>query len=123
MKLSSLSRGFFAAVLLVLAANLAVLVLIQRADRAVRLAFERRDETQEYVAQLLQENDLLANLVQSFTTTGDTRYLAVYYDILAVREGQQPPPEVDDAALYWREVIAARQRPSPGTRGQTPHHP
>jgi two-component system, sensor histidine kinase and response regulator len=60
----------------------------------------------------------LAHLVQSFTTTGDTRYLAYYYDILAVRDGQRPPPEAEDAALYWREVIAGRrphQAPKAGT--------
>jgi two-component system sensor histidine kinase/response regulator len=118
MKLSTISRGFFAAVLLALLANLGVLLIIQRADHAVRLAFERRDETQEYIGQLLQENDLLANLVQSFTTTADSRYLAYYYDILSVREGQQAPPEVDDAALYWREVIAARQTQVPPSHGQ-----
>ena len=111
MKLSSLSRGFFAAVLLALLANLFVLVHIQRADSAVREAFVKRDRTQDTIAQLLQDNDLLANLVQNFTTTGEPRYLALYYDILAVREGQKPPPEVDDAALYWRELIAARGQP------------
>jgi two-component system, sensor histidine kinase and response regulator len=111
MKLSSVSRGFFAAVLLALVANLAVLVAIQRADHAVRDAHLQRDQAQRFTLQVLQENDLLAHLVQSFTTTGDTRYLAYYYDILAVRDGQRPPPEADDAALYWREVIAGR-RPS-----------
>jgi signal transduction histidine kinase/CheY-like chemotaxis protein len=109
MKLSSLSRGFFAAVLLAVLANLAVLVAIQRADRAVRDAHEQRDQTQHFIEQLLQENDLLAHLVQSFTTTADTRYLAYYYDILGVREGQLPPPDAGDTALYWREVIAGRR--------------
>jgi signal transduction histidine kinase/CheY-like chemotaxis protein len=118
MKFSSLSRGFFAAVLLVLLANLAVLVVIQRADHAVRAAHEQRDQTQRFLEQLVQENDLLAHLVQSFTTTADTRYLAYYYDILAVREGQFPPPAAADPALYWREVIAGRRAhklPSTGT--------
>jgi two-component system, sensor histidine kinase and response regulator len=109
MKLSSVSRGFFAAVLLALLANLAVLLVIQRADHAVRGAHQQRELAQRFTLQLLQENDLLAYLVQSFTTTGDSRYLAYYYDILAVREGQRAPPAVEDAALYWREVIALRR--------------
>jgi two-component system, sensor histidine kinase and response regulator len=109
MKLSSISRGFFAAVLFALLANLAVLVVIQRADHAVRNAHTQREHAQRFTQQLLQENDLLAYLVQSFTTTGDTRYLSHYYDILAVREGQRAPPAVDDSALYWREVIALRR--------------
>ncbi len=109
MKLSSLSRGFFAAALLALVANLALLLSIQRADSAVRAAHEQRDRTQAFIEQLLHENDLLAHLVQSFTTTGDTRYLSIYYDILAVRDGQRPPPAASDAALYWRDVVANRR--------------
>ena len=119
MKLRSLSRGFFAAVLLALLANLAVLVLIQRAGSAVRDAHVQRDQTQTFIEQLLQENDLLANLVQSFTTTADTRYLVYYYDILAIREGQRPPPAVLDPALYWREVIAGRRPHSLPEAGAT----
>jgi two-component system, sensor histidine kinase and response regulator len=109
MKLSSLSRGFFAAVLLVLVVNLCLVAFIHQADRDVRGAYEQRDRTDRFINQLLQENDLLAHLVQSYTTTGDTRYLALYYDILAVRDGQKPQPQVDDPALYWREVIASRR--------------
>ena len=109
MKLKSISRGFIATLLLALAANLWLLVSIQRADIAFRTAYERRDETQSFIQQLLLENDLLAHLVQSFTTTADTRYLNYYYDILAVRDGQLPPPLEADLALYWREVIAGRR--------------
>jgi signal transduction histidine kinase/DNA-binding response OmpR family regulator/HPt (histidine-containing phosphotransfer) domain-containing protein len=109
MKLSSISRGFFAAVLLALLANLGVLLVIQHADRAVRDAYRQRDRTQAFTEELLQENELLANLVQSFTTTADTRYLSLYYAILAVREGQQEPPSADDPVLYWRQLIASRQ--------------
>jgi two-component system, sensor histidine kinase and response regulator len=117
MKLSSISRGFFAAVLFALLANLVVLVVIQRADHAVREAHTQREHAQRFTQQLLQENDLLAYLVQSFTTTGDTRYLAHYYDILAVREGQMPPPPAAvDPALYWREVIAMQRHYEPPDR-------
>jgi two-component system, sensor histidine kinase and response regulator len=109
MKLSSLSRGFLAAILLALVANLALLGLIHRADRAVQAAYEQRERTEQFIDQLLQSNDLLAQLVQSFATTGDTRYLSVYYDILAVREGQRAAPAAADQALFWREVIAQRR--------------
>ena len=109
MKLISISRAFLAALLLALLVNLGLLAAIQRADGASRSAYLRRDLTQHFVAQLLQENDLLGNLVQSFTTTADTRYLTYYYDMLAVRDGQRPPPPEADTSLYWREVIAARR--------------
>ncbi len=119
MKLLSLSRGFFAAALLALVANLALLLSIHRADEVLRQAYVQRERTEFFIEQMLQENDLLAHLVQSFTTTGDTRYLGYYYDILAVRDGQSPPPVAADAAVYWRDVIAAR-RPHKPAAGGTP---
>ena len=109
MKFKSISRGFIAAMLVALLANLVLLFVIQRADDLFRSAYQRRDQTQNFLQQMLEENDLLAHLVQSFTTTADTRYLGIYYDILAVRDGQLPPPSEADLALYWRDVIAGRR--------------
>jgi two-component system, sensor histidine kinase and response regulator len=109
MKLRSVTRGMLAAVLLALVVNAAVLVAIRRADTAVQAAYLQRDQTQRFVEQLLQENDLLAYLAQSYTTTAETRYLGIYYDMLAVREGQRPAPQVEDLALYWRDVVAGRR--------------
>jgi signal transduction histidine kinase/DNA-binding response OmpR family regulator len=119
MRLASISRAFVAALLLALVANMALLLAIRRADQAVRETVERHDESHRLVAQLVEETDLLAYLVQSFTTTGDTRYLGYYYDILAVREGEKPAPAAADATLYWREVIAGRRQdplPTDGVR-------
>ena len=117
MKLSALSAGFVAAVLLAVLANLALLVEIRHADGASRQAYEQRDQTRSFTEQLLQENDLLTQLVRSFAATGDTRYLVCYHDILAVREGQMPPPVEADRVLYWREVIAARRAREPAATG------
>jgi signal transduction histidine kinase/CheY-like chemotaxis protein len=107
MKLRSVSRGFFAALTFVLAANLAFLLAIRHADGEVRGALVARDRTVGLVDGLVHESDLLAQLVQSFTTTGDTRYLTYYYDLLAVRTGEKPAPAQGES--YWREVIAGRR--------------
>jgi two-component system, sensor histidine kinase and response regulator len=121
MKLSTVSRGFLAILGVVLLANLGGLAAIHNADRAVQSAYEQRDRSLKFVEQVLGENDLLAQLVQSFTATADTLYLGHYYEILAVRSGQQPPPETTDAVRYWREVIAGRRthRPPASGRAQT----
>jgi len=119
MKLRSVSRSFFAAVLLALIANVGFLLAIRQAEVAVREAFDARDRTLSLVDELVSEDDLLAQLVQSFTTTGETRYLTIYYDILAVRDGEKPAPQGVDLALYWREVVAGRRsgskQPSTGS--------
>ena len=104
MRLRSFSRGFFTAVLLALAANLAFLVVNHQAAQDVQQAFDTRDHTLDLVRELVRENDQLAQLVQSFTTTGQTRYLADYYRILAQRDGVNPEP-ADNAparAVYRR---------------------
>ncbi len=111
MRLRAVSRGFFAAVLLALAANLAFLVVIRQAERGVRAAFDARDRALGFVDQLARENELLAQLVQRFTTTGEIPNLTAYYDILAVRDGEQPAPTAGDAVLYWREMAAGRRPP------------
>mgnify|MGYP006976394716 CR=1 FL=1 len=86
------------------------------ADRAARAAFERRENAERAVDQLVQESDLLSHLVQSFTTTGQTRYLSVYYDILAVRQGEKAAPAVDNPIIHWRQ-LAATGVDSPATHG------
>ncbi len=118
MRLSSISRGFVAALLLALVANIALLLAIRQADGAVRDALSHHDASHKLVTQLVEETDLLAHLVQSFTTTGNTRYLGYYYAILAVREGDKPPPVAADAGLYWREVIADRRKASLPIEGE-----
>jgi two-component system, sensor histidine kinase and response regulator len=115
-KLRTVSRGFFAALILALAANLAFLMAIRGAENEVRAALESRDRTLGLVDALVHETDLLAQLVQSFTTTGDTRYLTYYYDLLAVRMGDKPAPPQGES--YWREVIAGRREHLPLTEGQ-----
>ncbi|MCC9596850.1 MULTISPECIES: response regulator [unclassified Rubrivivax] len=123
MKLRSISRGFSAAVLLTLLANILVFWgLVFPANEAMRRATDDRDRALGFVQQIENENTLLAELVQGFTARtdrqGDLRYFNTYYEILAVRDGRSPAPEGVDPMLYWRErmrvrdVAAARTGPS-----------
>jgi len=91
-RLAHVSRAIFATLLLALFANLSALLLIRDAERAVGVAHLLRETTRKYVDQLVQENGLLAQLVQSYTTTADIRYLSYYYAILAPAATQIPPP-------------------------------
>ncbi len=103
MKLRSVSRGFLAAVLSVLAANLAFLVVISDGVDSVRASVGARDATAEFVQGLERDNERLAQLVQSFTTTGKPAYLRAYYEILARRDGEVAPG-----------AATADPQPSPG---------
>jgi len=104
MKLRTVSRGFLAAVLSVLAANLAFLVVISDGVDSVRASVDARDATAEFVQALERDNERLAQLVQSFTTTGKPAYLRAYYDILARRDGE----------VAAGGAATAEPQPSPG---------
>ncbi len=107
MRLRRVSQAFFAGVTGALLINLVLLLVIVQADKSAQHVIGRRDAARRQVEQLVQETDLLSHLVQSFTTTGKPRYLSIYYDILAVREGEKPAP-AQDPVSYWRQVLGGR---------------
>ena len=109
MRLRSVSRGFFVAVLLALAANLVFLFFIRDAEGLVHDAFERRDRTLAFVAAFEAESDHLAHLVQSYTTTGATRHLTEYYAILAARERGGLIGRMEALDFAADEIGAARE--------------
>ncbi|MBK1613426.1 hybrid sensor histidine kinase/response regulator [Rubrivivax gelatinosus] len=110
MKLRSISRGFFVAVLLALLANLLVFrLLVMPAEDAMRHATDDRERALGFVQQIEYENALLAEFVQGFTARpdrpGDLRYLTTYYELLATRAGQAGAPEPADATMFWRNRV------------------
>jgi two-component system, sensor histidine kinase and response regulator len=120
-RLESASRALFVVVSAALAINLGLLMLVRAAVADSSRAVERREATHALVDHVLRESDLLSSLVQSYTTTGQTRYLDVYYEIYAVRRGEVAAPAVDDPLQYWREAASGlRDRLAPGTGARTP---
>lgn len=109
MKLQTVSRWFFVAVMVGLLANVSFLLLIRGAYQSNEAAIERRAETLRVVTALRHETELLGRLVRSYAATGNPRYLLYYYDILAIREGSKPGPDTDNPQLYWDDVIAGRR--------------
>ena len=65
----------------------------------------RRQSSLTLMNELSHEVDLLGRLAISYVSTANPRYLIYYYDILAVREGRKPRPELRPAG-YWDQVIA-----------------
>jgi two-component system sensor histidine kinase/response regulator len=108
MRLRRASGWFFGVVLLVLGANAMFLVLIKHSYDTVVAAQEHRQQALGLASQLQQETEQLARLVRTYTTTGESRYLLYYYDILAVREGEKAAPVPFDPSSYWDDVIAGR---------------
>ncbi|WP_051379018.1 hybrid sensor histidine kinase/response regulator [Derxia gummosa] len=108
MRLKSATSAFFGFVMAALVANLLMLALIDQARLATRVATERRDAAHAQVDVIIRANDLFAHLVQSYTTTGRTRYLDVYYELLAVSAGEKPGPGGDDPIAAWRAMASGQ---------------
>ena len=119
MRLKSASTLFFGGVMAALIANLLMLVFISEARVATTQAVARRDAAHLRVEEMVDVADLLSYLVQSYTTTGRTRYLKIYYEMLAVRNGETPAPAVDDPETYWREVVAGKRELGSAPPGET----
>jgi len=97
-------------VLLALAANMAFLLAIRQAEHAVHEAIDGRDRAVGMIDELMHQNDKLAQLVQSFTTTAETRHLTAYYKVLAARDGEA-------AASTPAPVAGAASAPRAGPEG------
>jgi len=106
MKLRTVSRWFFVLVVAALLANFAFLWLIRSAYLSAEQAAQRRSDTLRLVSELQNEAVMLRRLVSAYTSSGASRYLLYYYDMLAIREGRKAPPPGADPVLYWNEVIA-----------------
>jgi two-component system sensor histidine kinase/response regulator len=107
-RLKTVSGVFFALVFTALLANLALMLSVRQAIDATQNVVERRDRSHAQIERLVHETDLLSQLVQSYTTTAQTRYLEIYYDMLAVRDGEKPAPVGQDPVSYWRNRVAGR---------------
>jgi two-component system, sensor histidine kinase and response regulator len=120
-QLRSLSRGFFFVVALALLANSLFLMLISDAHEAAVDASARRSKAMALVSDLRLETARLSRLVRAYASSADPRYLMVYYDILAVREGKKPVPQADDLDLFWDQVIIGERqfRPPEGASGSS----
>ncbi|HIJ97166.1 MAG TPA: response regulator [Desulfuromonadales bacterium] len=108
MKLKQFSLWFSLAVIGALGASTMTLVMIQNAYNRVITVQEHRQRTMLLANEQLHETEQLTRLVHAYTSTGDTRYLTYYYDILAIRQGEKPHPEHYIPAEYWDLVIAGR---------------
>ena len=119
MRLRRVSSWFFGALLLALGVNALLLVLITKAYDAVAEAQDHRQNALALAIDLQQETEQLTRLVRAYTATGAPRYLLFYYDVLAIREGQKPPPLNYKRGDYWGNVIAGREQhriPADGPR-------
>ncbi|MFA7240210.1 MAG: response regulator [Sulfuricellaceae bacterium] len=106
LKLKQFSLWFSLAVVFALSANAIFLLMIQQAHDGVVTVQDHRHRAMSLANELQQETEQLTHLVRAYTSTGQTRYLTYYYDILAIRQGEKPQPENYVPGAYWDMAIA-----------------
>ncbi len=111
MKLKKFSLWFSLAVIFALSANAIFLLMIKRGYNSVVVVQEHRQHAMSLTNELRQETEQLTSLVRAYTSTGQTRYLTYYYDILAIRQGEKPQPENYVPGIYWDMAIAGEIQP------------
>jgi len=118
-KLKTVSHTLFIGVVLALGANFAFLGLIKRAYDSTTATAAAREEAVHAVDRLRHETELLRRLVRSYTATGRSNELLIYYEIVASHLGDKPAPRVNDSIVYWEQAIADPKRhaaPAAGPR-------
>mgnify|MGYP000857659758 CR=1 FL=1 len=89
------------------AGRLGLLLSIQGAQARIEHAQQRGVTAHAQVDALVQGTELLASLVQRYTTTGRTRYLDLYDEILGTWLGELPAPVATGMVDHWRQRIGS----------------
>ncbi|HYH19505.1 MAG TPA: methyl-accepting chemotaxis protein [Azospirillum sp.] len=81
-------------------------------DARDALVQAQRDQYQSYLLadELRQSSDDLTRLARTYVITGDAKYEAQYWDVLAIRNGEKPRP-ADYHRIYWDFVAASGRKP------------
>ena len=102
------------------ASLLALLLLLMGGQVALQYIHSREDEIANSEARyhsyllsdsLRQSSDDLTRMVKLYAVTGDTRYRDYFDEILAIRNGDAPRPDVYFDVPYWDVVLATGERP------------
>lgn len=103
--LRRLPQFIFAALIVVVLAQLGVSLARGRYERAAAEARQRQQQLLLVLDELRQTTDELTRMARTFVITGDTAYENAFNAILAIRDGRQPrPPHYDK--VYWDLVLA-----------------
>ncbi len=112
MRLRHASAGLVALLFGALLLTGLLLLKIDLAQQRVTQAHEARARTIELTQGLQRETSRLADLVRRYISTGESRMLMFYFDILKVRDGKVAATPAMREPTYWDDVLVnARVHP------------
>ncbi len=87
-------------------------ILLVQNDKALAAKQEQRYQSNLLADQLRQSSDDLTRLARTYVVTGDAQYENMYWDILAIRNGEKARPQHYDR-IYWDLVLTYGDKPRP----------
>lgn len=86
--------------------------MMSRNAKILNDKYEERFESYLLADQLRQSSDDLTRLARTYVVTSDDKYEKMYWDVLAIRNGEKPRPENHDR-IYWDLVLTYGYKPHP----------
>ncbi|WP_044406879.1 PP2C family protein-serine/threonine phosphatase [Thiomicrospira microaerophila] len=117
MKLTKLGFVFIGSVSFALITNGWMLNRIQHDYRMTEAAQNQRLSTVQLTTSIEKDVQQLSQFVRAYTSSGETRYLIYYYDLISIRNGEKSKP-LNYSAQYWADVMAGNiQHQMQGKKG------
>lgn len=91
-------------------------ILMYKNHKAINASQEKRYQSYLLADELRQSSDDLTRMARTYVVTGDSKYEKIYWDILAIRNGEKSRPEHYEQ-IYWDLVLTYGAKPHPD--GQT----
>ncbi len=79
-------------------------ILINQSGKSLADKQEKRFDSYRLADQLRQSSDDLTRMARTYVITGNAQYEHIYWDILAIRNGEKPRPEAYDR-IYWDLIL------------------
>lgn len=86
--------------------------LMDQNERALIRKEEQRYQSYLLANQLRQSSNDLTKMARTYVVTGDIQYEKMYWDILAIRNGNKPRPQNYDK-IYWDLILTYGNKPHP----------
>jgi len=87
-------------------------LMMSENDKSVDMAQAQRYQSYLLADELRQSSDDLTRLARAYVVSGDAQYEKMYWDILAIRNGEKPRPQ-EYNRIYWDLVLEYGDKPRP----------
>ncbi len=112
MTIQKLFVTIYAAMIIMLLILVGFVMFLSNTLTQVYTSQEARYNSYLLADELRQSSDDLTRLARTYAVTGDPKYEEMYWDVLAIRNGEKPRPQ-NYERLYWDFMASDDQKPRP----------